>query len=148
MVGSDSLEISATQRVLLPIITATVVAESGESSQTLHELAMADIKNAPYPPAQELVKINNTRKFSEPLDEYLFETTVFQLNIPSSPYAQSLADYLVPPIKTRNTNLPCVTARVLLLWRHLTKGGSNILLRFLAPETKPDCIGHHYYIIS
>ena len=57
MVGNDSLEISATQRVLLPIITATAVAESGESSQALYELARSDIDNGDNPPAQDNVKI-------------------------------------------------------------------------------------------
>ena len=114
MVGKDSLEISENQRVLVPLITSTVVAESGESSQTLYELARADIDNGDNPPAQNQVKIDN-KDFKEPLDEYRFETRVFQLNIPSSPAGQSLADYVVPAIKTRDTYLPCVTAGYFVL---------------------------------
>jgi hypothetical protein len=114
MVGNESLEISASQRVLLPIITATAVAESGESSQSLYELVRSDIDNGENPPAQDHVKIDNTN-FAVPLDEYRFETRVFELNIPSSLYGQSFADYVVPAIKTRDTNLPCVTAGYFVL---------------------------------
>jgi hypothetical protein len=123
-VGNDSLEISETQRVLLPIITATVVAESGESSQSLYELVRSDIDNGENPPARDHVKIDNTA-FAEPLDKYRFETRVFQLNIPSSPYGQSLADYVVPAIKTRDTNLPCVTAGYFVLLK-MDKGEYDI----------------------
>lgn len=114
MVGNDSLEISETQRVLLPIITATAVAESGETSQTLYELARSDIDNGDHPPAKENVKIN-TGNLKVDLDGYRFETRVLQLNIPSCPYGESLADYVVPAIKTRDTNLPCVTAGYFVL---------------------------------
>jgi hypothetical protein len=114
MVGNDSLEISETQRVLLPIITATAVAELGETSQTLYELARSDIDNGDHPPAKENVKIN-TGNLQVDLEKYRFETRVLQLNIPSSPYGESLADYVVPAIKTRDTNLPCVTAGYFVL---------------------------------
>lgn len=118
MVGNDSLEISASQRVLLPIITATAVAESGESSQSLYELVRSDIDNGENPPARGHVKIDNA-DLAVPggrnLDKYRFETRVFQLDIPSSPYGQSLADYVVPAIKTRDTSLSCVTAGYFVL---------------------------------
>jgi hypothetical protein len=120
MVGKDSLEISTSQRVLVPLICAIAVAESGESSQSLYELARSDVDNGENPPAQNHVKIDNT-DFAIPLNDYRFETRVFQLNIPSSPYGQSLADYVVPAIKTRDTNLPCVTAGYFVLLK-LEKG--------------------------
>ena len=115
MVGNDALEISVTQRVLLPIITATAVAESGESSQTLYELARSDIDNGDHPPAKENVKIDNEILEVDDLDKYRFETRMFQLNIPSASYGESIADYVVPPIKTRDTYLPCVTAGYFVL---------------------------------
>lgn len=113
-VGNDSLEISTNQRVLLPIITATAVAEAGESSQSLYQLVRSDIDNGEDPPQQGHVRIDN-RDFAVALDGYRFETRVFQLYIPSAPYGQSLADYVVPPIRTRDTNLPCVTAGYFVL---------------------------------
>jgi hypothetical protein len=124
MVGNDSLEISENQRVMLPLITSTVVAESGESSQTLYELARSDIDNGENPPEQDHVRIDNS-KFNESLERYRFETRVFQLNIPSSLSGQSLADYVVPTISTRDTNLPCVTAGYFVLLQ-LTPGEHTI----------------------
>jgi hypothetical protein len=116
MVGNDSLEISESQRVLLPMITATAIAESGENSQSLYELVRSDIDNGENPPDKSNVKIDNADlTVRGGLDEYRFETRVFQLDIPSSPYGQSLADYVVPPIKTRDTNSPCVTAGYFVL---------------------------------
>ena len=150
MVGNDSLEISATQRVLLPIITATAVAESGESSQALYELARSDIDNGDNPPAQDNVKIvmNHSKKLTVPLDDYRFESRVFQLSIPSSPYGESLADYVVPAIKTRDTNLPCVTAGYFVLLKLDQVRTTTFSLRFRAVETKLGCIRRHYSIIS
>jgi hypothetical protein len=118
MVGNDSLEISKNQMVLLPLITATAVAESGENSQSLYQLVRSDIDNGEDPPAPSNVKIDGEDihlQARDNLGNYRFETRVFDLNIPSSPYGQTLADLVVPPIKTRDTNLPCVTAGYFVL---------------------------------
>jgi hypothetical protein len=115
-VGDDSLEISTNQRVLLPLITSKAVAESGESSQALYETVRSDIENGENPPDLRNVKVDDV-ELSVPGDigDYRFETTVFQLIIPSSPYSQSLADYVFPPIRTRDIPLPCVTSGYFVL---------------------------------
>ncbi len=128
MVGTDSIEISASQRILLPMITSTVFAEAGETSQALYDLARADIDNGEDPPHNSHVKINNRDIMNAPNTwaKYRFETRVFEINMPSSTYGQSLADLVIPPIKTRDTNLPCVTV------------GYFALLEFGTPNTTYD----------
>lgn len=125
-VGNDSLEISTDQRVLLPLITSTAVAEAGESSQSLYQLVRSDITNGANPPAPQNVLIDN-QPIDVELGGYRFETSVFQVYIPSAPYGQSLADYVVPPIKTRDTILPCVSSGYFVLLQMTEVRGYDIL---------------------
>jgi hypothetical protein len=103
MIGEQSLEISADQRVLFPIITANYVADRYETSDYLFGMVRSQIRQGGIPSKEQLL-ING-----EPIDDgdeerslknYEFETSVFPITIPDCPPGVSLKDQMEIPLQT------------------------------------------------
>ena len=85
MVGNESLEISADQRVLVPIITATYVSDDSESPEYMYSIVRTHISNGDNPPDFEQLRINGESLQIEnesDLKNYEIETPVHQLLSP------------------------------------------------------------------
>ena len=115
MIGNESLEISAEQLVLVPIITATYIADAFESPELLYGMARADISNGDNPPDLENVRINGNKidiqidgKSHTNFDLFEFETPVYSINIPDSSAGPSLKDQVERPL-SNSGYLPAVS---------------------------------------
>src|SRR6476620_6360850 len=108
MVGNDSLEISADQRVLIPIITANYVADHSETSEWLYGMVRFHIAGGDRYPLKEQLRIDgqpidDENKDENDLGRYEIETPIFMLNIPDisdSSYERSLKDQMEIPMQT------------------------------------------------
>ena len=108
MVGNDSLEISADQAVLVPIIMANYVAGNSDTSDWLYGMVRSHILGGDHPPHKEQLRINgkpiNDRKTDDEqkmiLGKYDIETPVFMISIPDSPVGMSLKHQIENPIES------------------------------------------------
>jgi len=105
MVGNESLEISADQRLLVPIITSNYVADGAETSEWLYGMVRSQILAGDCPPLKEQLRIDG-----EPIDDgnakendlktYEVETPVFLISIPDSSAGKSLKDQMEAPFQS------------------------------------------------
>ncbi len=103
MVGNESLEISANQRVLVPIITSTYVSEYLESPEYMYGVVRTHISNGDNPPDLEQLKINGEPLVIEKEDNfknYETETPIHHIYIPDSSAGPSLKDKVEMPIES------------------------------------------------
>ena len=105
MVGNESLEISADQRVLVPIITANYVSDNSESPEWMYGMVRSHISSGDNPPVVEQLRINGDPiKLFDPKDmdfsNYEIETPLFMLSIPESSSGKSLKDHMEVPMQT------------------------------------------------
>jgi len=108
MVGNDSLEISADQRVLIPIITANYVADHSETSEWLYGMVRSHIAGGDHHPLKEQLRIDGQpiddgNKDEDDLRRYEIETPIFMIGIPDisdSSYEKSLKDQMEIPMQS------------------------------------------------
>jgi hypothetical protein len=97
MIGDDSLVISESQRVLVPIITANSVPYNTERPEIMYGFVRSHILNGDNPPLPSTVKINREEiKFKHPeinFSHYEVETPIFQIAIPDDTEGYSLKNY-------------------------------------------------------
>ncbi|TVP40360.1 hypothetical protein [Candidatus Nitrosocosmicus arcticus] len=131
MVGTESLELAANQRVLIPIITSTYIATESELPEYLYGMVRSHISNGDNPPTLNQLKING-----EPIElpegavisGYDIETPVYMISIPDDSAGKSLKNQVEMPIGAGG------------LYPAVTRGYFVIL------ELKPRKAQEHYYI--
>jgi hypothetical protein len=104
MVGNNSLEISADQPVLIPIIMSNFVADSTQTSDWLYGMVRSHILGGDHPPHKEQLRINGKPMHDgnpddDSLGEYDIETPVFMISIPDAPVGMSLKHQIQNPIE-------------------------------------------------
>jgi hypothetical protein len=112
MVGNESLEISEEQHVLVPIITATYIADEDQSPEWMYGMARGSISNGDNPPNVTQLKINGSPidlgEEVKTFENYEFETPIYQINIPDAPHGVSLKHQVEMPIESSGY-FPAVT---------------------------------------
>jgi len=102
-IGNESLEITEDQVVLIPIITATFIADEGQSPEWLYGMARGNISNGDNPPKLSQLKINGDDIViggEEDFAKYEFETPVYQIHIPDAPAGVSLKHQVEYPMES------------------------------------------------
>jgi hypothetical protein len=99
MVGDESLEITEDQRIFVPVITATFIANEGESPEWMYGTARSNISAGDDPPATIQLRINGAPIKIEieatpqtHFGAFEFETPIYTLHIPDSSAGPSLKD--------------------------------------------------------
>src|SRR6476661_1326515 len=104
MIGEQSLEISADQRVLFPIITANYVADRYETSDYLFGMVRSLTRQSGIPSKEQILingePIDDGNRNESTLTRYEFETPVFPITIPDCPPGVSLKDQMEMPLQT------------------------------------------------
>lgn len=111
MIGNESLEISKDQMVLVPIITATFIADEDQNPEWLFGMARGDISNGDNPPLNNQLKINGCPIDLDGLDNFAkfeFETPIYHVYIPDAPPGVSLKHQVEYPIEASGY-FPAVT---------------------------------------
>ncbi len=131
MVGTESLELAANQRVLIPIITSTYIATESELPEYLYGIVRSQISNGDNPPDLAQLKINGMPielPEGSVISEYLIETPVYMISIPDDSAGPSLKNQVEMPIGNGG------------LYPAVTRGYFVIL------ELKHDKPQEHYFI--
>jgi hypothetical protein len=126
MIGNESLEISEDQHVLVPIITATFIADENESPEWMYGMARGNISEGDNPPDVTQLKINGEAidiGGDKDFDKYEFETPVYQIYIPDAPPGVSLKHQVEMPIESSGY-FSAVTRGYFVILK-LKKGGSS-----------------------
>ncbi len=98
-VGSEALEISEDQAILIPIITANYVACNQESPETLYGMVRSHIFSGDHPPIPEQLRINGKPIKEKDLGKFEIETPPFMISIPDTSGGEiSLKDRMETPI--------------------------------------------------
>jgi hypothetical protein len=139
MVGSDSLELSTDQRLLIPVITSTYISTESELPEYLYGMVRSHISNGDNPPELQQLKINGVPiELSEklekvtdsrsPFSQYDIETPVYMISIPDDSAGKSIKNQVELPIESGG------------LYPAVTRG------YFVMLELKPKNNPEHYFI--
>jgi hypothetical protein len=102
-IGNEALEITEDQVILIPIITATFIADEGQSPEWLYGMARSNISNGDNPPKLSQLKINKEDIVidgEKDFAKYEFETPVYQIHIPDAPPGVSLKHQVEYPMES------------------------------------------------
>jgi hypothetical protein len=155
MVGNESLEISKDQRILVPIITATYVADDLEPVEWIYGMVRSSISNGDDPPDLSQVRIDGKeihieidKKRQKTLELFEFESPVYHINIPDSPPGQSLKDQVEMPLQSAGY-FPAVTRGYFVILELTAGENYYIECRSTGASTPrgPYHVGFLYHII-
>jgi hypothetical protein len=115
VIGNDSLEITAEQGILIPIITSTIIADEFESPEWMYGKVRNDIRHGDDPPNLENIRINGEKlvlrtkdQTYENLELFEFETPVYSLHLPDAADGPSLKGQVEMPSQSSGY-FPAVT---------------------------------------